>query len=113
MAVGEAITNALEASGGTPVEVRVQRESPDGRLLIEVEDKGTGMSPKTLQHAFDPFYSDKPAGRQTGLGLSRARRLMELHAGEITLRSTPGAGTVAIFSLPSTPAAQSALEKAA
>ncbi len=113
MAVGEAITNALEASAGTPVEVRVQRESPDGRLLIEVEDKGTGMSPKTLQHAFDPFYSDKPAGRQTGLGLSRARRLMELHAGEITLRSTPGVGTVAIFSLPSTPTTQGLLEKAA
>ncbi len=100
MALAEAITNALEASHGTPVEVRVQSESPDGRLLIEVEDKGTGMSPKTLQHAFDPFYSDKPAGRQTGLGLSRARRLMELHEGEITLRSTPGRGTVATFALP-------------
>lgn len=105
-ALSEAITNALEASAGTPVDVRVQRETADDRLLIEVEDKGTGMSPKTLQHAFDPFYSDKPAGRQTGLGLSRARRLMELHGGQITLRSTPGQGTVAVFALPMTPAAR-------
>ncbi len=113
MALAEAITNALEASHDTPIEVRVQSESPDGRLLIEVEDKGTGMSPRSLQHAFDPFYSDKPAGRQTGLGLSRARRLMELHDGQITLRSTPGVGTVATFTLPAARLGGGVMEKAA
>ncbi|MFM9996696.1 MAG: HDOD domain-containing protein [Phycisphaerales bacterium] len=97
MAVSEAITNALEASREGPIDVRVHRASADDRLLIEVEDKGTGMTPKTLQHAFDPFYSDKPAGRQTGLGLARARRLVELHHGEVSLRSTPGVGTTCTF----------------
>ena len=35
------------------------------------------MSPRALQHAFDPFFSEQPAGRRTGLGLTRARRLIE------------------------------------
>ena len=100
MALSEAVVNAVEASQGKPIDIRVHRDGSDGRLLIAVEDKGTGMSARTLQHAFDPFYSDKPAGRQTGLGLARARRLVELHGGSITLRSSPGEGTTATFTLP-------------
>lgn len=100
LAVSEAITNALEASRDGPIDVRVHHDPADDRLILEVEDRGTGMSPRTLTHAFDPFYSDKPAGRQTGLGLARARRLMELHRGQIELRSTPGIGTTATFTFP-------------
>lgn len=100
LALSEAIANALEASGDSEVMVRVQTGLPDGRLMISVEDRGIGMSAKTLQHAFDPFYSDKPAGRQTGLGLTRARRLVDLHHGELSLRSTPEQGTIATFVLP-------------
>ena len=100
LAVSETIANALESSPDTPVNVRVQTGLPDGRLMISVEDRGIGMSAKTLQHAFDPFYSDKPAGRQTGLGLTRARRLVDLHHGELALRSTPEQGTIATFILP-------------
>lgn len=99
-ALGEVLVNALEASADGPVSVRVQTGRPDGRLLMVVQDRGAGMSARALQHAFDPFFSEKPAGRQTGLGLTRARRLVELHGGEISLQSTPGQGTVATVSLP-------------
>ncbi len=58
------------------------------------------MSPKALQHAFDPFFSELPAGRRTGLGLTRARRLLELHGGDITLASRPGEGTTASVTIP-------------
>ena len=58
------------------------------------------MSTRALQHAFDPFFSEKPAGRRTGLGLTRARRLVELHGGEVSLQSAPGEGTTATISLP-------------
>lgn len=58
------------------------------------------MTEHTLQHAFDPFFSAKPAGRQPGLGLARARRIVELHSGEIVLRSTPNVGTTATVALP-------------
>lgn len=100
LALGEVIGNALEASAEGPVMVRTECEGPDGRLLIVVEDRGPGMSAKALQHAFDPFFSDKPAGRRTGLGLTRARRLVELQGGRIWLRSDPGEGTVATIELP-------------
>ncbi|MEC9373112.1 MAG: ATP-binding protein, partial [Planctomycetota bacterium] len=56
---------------------------------------GCGMSEHALRHAFDPFFSEKPAGRQSGLGLARAHRLVELHDGEVELRSEVGKGTSA------------------
>jgi signal transduction histidine kinase len=61
-ALSELLINALQASEKTPVEVRVQSAGADGRLSVQVIDQGTGMSPRALQHAFDPFFSEKPAG---------------------------------------------------
>ena len=63
-------------------------------------DDGVGMNEETLAHAFDPFYSSRPAGRRTGLGLARARRLVELNGGVIEIDSTPGEGTTARIVLP-------------
>src|SRR5262249_55492640 len=91
MALSEAIANAMQASASitncAPVRVRAQTTSSDRRILFVVEDSGPGMSARALQHAFDPFFSERSAGRGTGLGLTRARRLVELHGGEIVLRS--------------------------
>jgi len=97
MAVVEMIVNAIESCPRTGVETWI--EVDDDRLLLCVADDGCGMSPKAQRHAFDPFFSEKPAGRQCGLGLARARRLVELHAGRITLDSQPDTGTVARISL--------------
>jgi len=99
-AVAELLINALQASEEKPIALRVHTGRPDGRLLIVIQDQGTGMSTRALQHAFDPFFSEKPAGRRTGLGLTRARRLVELHGGEVSLQSAPGEGTTATISLP-------------
>jgi signal transduction histidine kinase/HD-like signal output (HDOD) protein len=99
-AVLEVIANALQASSDRNVHVTVQIDPLDDRLVIVVTDQGTGMPEATLQHAFDPFFSDKPAGRRTGMGLARARVMVELHEGEVSLQSTPGAGTVARIALP-------------
>jgi signal transduction histidine kinase/HD-like signal output (HDOD) protein len=106
-ALSELITNALQASDA-PISIRAQTALTDSRLDLSVTDCGPGMSPRALQHAFDPFFSEKPAGRRTGLGLTRARGLVELHAGKITLESLPGEGTTATIRLPlnTTPAAE-------
>jgi signal transduction histidine kinase/HD-like signal output (HDOD) protein len=112
-ALAEVIANALQAGGSAPVEVRVQMTGSDSRISISVTDQGAGMTPRALQHAFDPFFSDKPAGRRTGLGLTRARTIVELHGGEISLSSRPGEGTCATISLPVTPAETPSLARPA
>lgn len=103
-ALAELIANALQAGNTSPIHVRTHTTLADRRLLFVVEDKGIGMSPRALQHAFDPFFSERPAGRGQGLGLTRARRLVELHEGDITLQSRPGQGTTAAINIPLRPA---------
>lgn len=99
-AVTELIVNALEAEPRSNIEVHLKVDPLDDRLVITVEDDGVGMSEHALSHACDPFFSDKPAGRQTGLGLARARRLVGLHGGDLELRSSEGHGTSARILLP-------------
>jgi signal transduction histidine kinase len=104
-AVKELVKNALEAEGSSKVEVRAHISDFDGRLMIQVTDDGSGLSAHARAHAFDPFFSEKPAGRQPGLGLSRARRLIEGHGGLLALEghstSTRIGGAQATIALPS------------
>ncbi len=99
-AVAELIANALESMPESKVEIRAHHEPSDSRLMVLVKDHGPGMSARALHHAFDPFFSEKPAGRQTGLGLTRARRLVEILGGEISLQSLAGLGTTASVAVP-------------
>jgi signal transduction histidine kinase len=94
-ALGELVRNAVEAKGSRHIELRVQIDPVDDRLSIEVRDDGTGLSSHALRHAFDPFFSEKPAGRQPGLGLARARRAVEAHGGRISLVNGPSGGAIA------------------
>jgi signal transduction histidine kinase len=100
-AVVEIVVNAIEASPRSPVEVRVLEDPAEpSRLLFQVIDDGSGMSEHALDHAVDPFFSEKPAGRQAGLGLALAHRLVALHGGEIVLASKVGRGTSVTVALP-------------
>jgi signal transduction histidine kinase len=74
---------------------------PDG-VVLQVKDNGSGMDAETLAHAFDEYYSTKPSGKGTGLGLAVCKSLMESMGGEITLNSEPGAGTTATLRIPFT-----------
>ncbi|HED54177.1 MAG TPA: HDOD domain-containing protein [Phycisphaerales bacterium] len=114
-ALVELVCNAAESGTDEIIEIRVQTDPLDDRLLIMVKDHGRGMPPETLEHAFDPFFSDKPAGRQTGLGLSRARRLVELMGGTVSLSTKLGEGTRALVTLPGwrVPSVETAREQAA
>jgi len=69
-------------------------------VVVQVRDTGAGMSAETLRRAFEPFYTTKPAGLGTGLGLAMVHGLMEQHGGFIELASTPGTGTVVTLGFP-------------
>jgi signal transduction histidine kinase/HD-like signal output (HDOD) protein len=99
-ALAELIANALEAAPRGNVRISTHIAPVDRRLILTVVDDGPGMSPRAQQHAFDPFFSECPAGRRTGLGLTRARRLVELHGGHLKLQSIPGVGTTATIEIP-------------
>ncbi len=99
-AVTEVILNALQSGPKSAIEVRAQIDPLDDRLIVSVIDDGVGMTAQALRHASDPFFSERAAGRGVGLGLTRARRLVELHGGELVLESTQGKGTHVRISLP-------------
>jgi signal transduction histidine kinase len=98
-AVQELVRNALEAAGSAQVEVRVQIDTLDDRLNIQVRDDGPGLSDHALMHAFAPFFSEKPAGRQPGLGLAVARQFVEAHGGRLTLENGSTGGALATIRL--------------
>jgi signal transduction histidine kinase/HD-like signal output (HDOD) protein len=104
-ALAELLINAVQAKPKTGVRVAASVDPVNDRFLIKVIDDGVGMDAATLQHAFDPFFSAKPAGRQVGLGLARAKRLLECVGGDIDLASEASRGTVATLSLPLSSAA--------
>jgi CheY-like chemotaxis protein len=80
---------------------------PGPYLCIKVIDSGMGMDAETLAKAIEPFFSTKPAGRGTGLGLSMTHGLAMQLGGALTLDSKLGKGTTAALWLPaaSAPAA--------
>ena len=71
-----------------------------GRLVFTVRDGGPGMDAKTLARAGEPFYTTKPLGKGTGLGLHLVRLVAERLGGEFDLASEPQAGTVAQLVFP-------------
>jgi two-component system NtrC family sensor kinase len=99
-AVRELLRNAAESEGSRQITVRVQIEPLNDRLQVQVVDDGMGLSRHALAHAFDPFFSLKSAGRQPGLGLAHARRLVEAHGGQIRLENGTSRGAVATIWLP-------------
>ena len=70
-------------------------------VVISVTDNGSGISPENvLEKIFQPFYTTKPAGEGTGLGLSLSYDIIKAHGGNIDVKSTDGEGTCFTISLP-------------
>ncbi len=93
--------NAQQAMKGEPgiVTIRAARDN-FGNLQLQVLDNGPGMSASICNRVFDPFFSTKPSGEGTGLGLSVSYGIIEEHRGSIRVDSTPGKGTIFTITLP-------------
>ncbi len=87
--------NALEATPSAPVTATVTVEA--GRLTYRVRDRGPGL-PGDVARLFEPFHTSRVKG--VGLGLTVARRLVELHGGTIEGRSHPDGGAELTVSIP-------------
>jgi len=76
--------------------------NPGRYVRIRVSDTGSGMDPQTVAHAFEPFYTTKPAGQGTGLGLATVHGILTRAGGYTQIYSEPGLGTTITALLPVT-----------
>lgn len=81
------------------------RTDDDGSAIVEVRDTGTGIPPEAIQRLFDPFYTTKPVGTGTGLGLSVCHGIVTSLGGRIEVESKVGRGSVFRVVLPPAPPA--------
>lgn len=98
LALENLCANARDASPkGATIELHM-RASANAPIAIEVIDHGHGMTPEQLERAGEPFFTTKP--RRPGLGLAAAQAIVDAHAGQLTITSTPGVGTAVHIRLP-------------
>ena len=93
------ISNACGAIDGTG-DVVVRTGEGQATVWVEVQDDGVGISEADRESVFMPFFTTKPQGEGTGLGLSVSLGIIEAHGGTLTFDSEPGEGTTFRMTLP-------------
>jgi two-component system, NtrC family, nitrogen regulation sensor histidine kinase NtrY len=99
-AISNLVLNAMDAmpQGGT---LTLRTWDEDGKLLIEVADTGSGLTPEECARIFTPYYTSKQNG--TGLGLAIVQSVVSDHGGRVRVQSEPGNGTTFVIELPRAP----------
>jgi signal transduction histidine kinase len=97
-AISNLVLNAMDAMprGGV---LTLRTRAEDGKVLIEVADTGSGLTPEECERIFTPYYTSKQHG--TGLGLAIVQSVVSDHGGSVRVRSEPGRGTAFVIELPS------------
>jgi C4-dicarboxylate-specific signal transduction histidine kinase len=91
---------SIVTSGRLPGRVTIRSRDDEGRVVLEVEDTGPGLSPDNEAKLFQPFFTTKPVGQGTGLGLSISYGIIDSRGGRIGYRSAPAGGAIFYFDLP-------------
>lgn len=94
------LLNALDASRRDRRPVRAFTLVQGEQVAFGVEDKGDGIKPASLPLIFDPFFSEKPIGQGTGLGLAVSRQIVERHGGRFDVKSQLEQGSTFTVWLP-------------
>jgi signal transduction histidine kinase len=97
------VHNAIQAMprGGT-LKLKTQSSSREGvsGVKMQVHDTGIGISPENMERLFEPFFTTRPPGQGTGLGLSVSYGIVTDHGGLIDVESHPGQGSIFTVWLP-------------
>ncbi|MCA6446900.1 MAG: histidine kinase [Chitinophagaceae bacterium] len=97
----EGIPSGLQLTPYSPI-VTVSTKNLGNKIEINISDNGTGIPNDIKEKIFQPFFTTKPTGQGTGLGLSLAYDIVtKLHGGKLTVESEQGSGTTFIISIPS------------
>ena len=93
------LSNAIHA---VPAEgtIRVRTAQEGGQAVVEISDTGVGMDSTTMSRLFTPFFTTKEVGKGTGLGLSIAQSIIEMHKGQIRVKSEKGKGSQFTVTIP-------------
>ncbi|HEX2884534.1 MAG TPA: ATP-binding protein [Candidatus Limnocylindria bacterium] len=85
------VDNAVDAMGGRGrLDVRATRDPNGSGVQVTICDSGSGIPPEIRQRLFEPFYTTKPPGKGTGLGLHISHNVVASHGGSIEVESEPG-----------------------
>ena len=93
------LSNAVQAIQGNGI-IEVISEERDGQAIIEIVDNGMGMDSSIVPRIFTPFFTTKEVGQGSGLGLSIAQSIVEMHKGRIDVISEKGRGSRFVVTLP-------------
>jgi signal transduction histidine kinase len=98
------VVNAQQALAGCPdprrLSVRARSFSSVGEIEIAVADNGPGIPTELRGRVFDPYFTTKPAGEGTGLGLAMSLNHVRSHDGRLLIETTPGGGATFVVRLP-------------
>lgn len=87
-------------NGSFEPRVSVVTKKENERIVLKVADNGNGIPQRVLDKIFQPFFTTKPTGQGTGLGLSLSYDIIKAHGGEIKAESKEGEGTTFVITLP-------------
>ncbi len=100
-AIAALVANAIESypNNSGPIQISAAASNSNS-VQLQIKDNGCGMDARTTANAMIPFFSSKTAGRQRGMGLSHAKRLLYLNKCSLNIASVPKKGTTITVKLP-------------